>query len=241
MHYQLMFPGKMSNSASCLRSVGLADFVDGASECPVTSRDGLPDGLIVGWTGEIGYVPTRQRWIDGPGYKIGFWTDSPCVPIDLARQSMFPGYDWTLADGNLWRVPCAADLPTTLRLVDSHWKKIRKPQFNEYWNQSEPWFRRLLLMDLDENKMALDSGRSADQMLNEWAEFCVFALRQNYRINSVIASELGILDTDDLLRITMAAVDGMNVKAVLAEFEALKEKETAGLSKKEGDSLTPDS
>ncbi|HEY0982673.1 hypothetical protein [Schlesneria sp.] len=240
MHFQIMFPGKMTNAAACLRSVGLADFVDGVNECAVTMRDGVPDGLLLNWSGEIGYFPDRQRWIEGPGYQIGFWTDSPCAPADLARPSLFPGYEIELGDGHKWRVPCAADLPTTLRMVDSQWRKVRKPKFNEFWQQSEPWFRRLLVMDLDENKMASDAGRTAEQMLTEWAEYCVVSLRQNYRLTSEIASELGILDSDSLLSITMASVDGMNIKAVIAELAELREKESAGVKKKEAVAGIPD-
>ena len=143
MHYQLFFPGKTSNAASCLRSVGLADFVDGANEMPLTGRDNAPLGLLVTWGDIPRWEPSNQAVTDCKGYKLVMWLgeDRRCTPADLARQSLFPYYRIPLSDKQEWDVPRASELPSGLRMVDGQWTKVRKPQFMDFWNQSETWFR----------------------------------------------------------------------------------------------------
>ena len=230
MHFQLFFPNAGPDTGQALRRANLPDFVDGATSCQLAI--GGVGGLLVGWGQGIGFAPERQRWIDGPGYRIGFWTDSGCMPEELARGSLFPGYRMSLADGNQWIVPAAAELPTNIRLVDSKWTHVRKPQFDEYWKRSEVWFRRLVLLDLNEERIREDAGLNSDELLSEWVDFVVFALRQNYRLTPQIASELGLIDSQALLNVTMSAVDGMAIREVLDEVLAETERENVGLTKK---------
>ena len=239
MHFQLFFPNAGPDTGQALRKAALPDFVDGATSCQLAI--GGVGGLLVGWGHGIGFVPERQRWIDGPGYRIGFWTDKPCTPDDLARGSLFPGYRMPLADGNQWIVPAAAELPTNIRLVDSKWTHVRKPQFDEYWARSEVWFRRLVLLDLNEARIREDAKLNSDELLAEWVDFVVFALRQNYRLTPLIASEVGLLDSQALLNVTMSAVDGMAIREVLDEVLAEAERENVGFTKKNDGVPTQDS
>ena len=239
MHFQLFFPNAGPDTGQALRKAGLPDFVDGATSCQVVIS-GQP-GLLVGWGPSVGYAPEVQRWIDGPGYRIGFWTDKPCLPEELARGSLFPGYRMSLADGNLWIVPAASELPTNIRLVDSKWTHVRKPQFDEYWARSEVWFRRLVLLDLNESRIREDAGLNSDELLAEWVDFVVFALRQNYRLTPLIASELGLIDSASLFNVTMSAVDGMAIREVLDELLVESERENVGLAKKNDGVPTQDS
>ncbi len=234
MHFQIWFPGQTRDAAGLLRAAGLADFVGGHSECMTTQRlpDGVvKDGLQVNWGGQAGCFPDRQKWVplvatDATAY-LGLWLDSPCTPDDLRRSSLFNGYKVKLADGADWQVPLAVELPATLRLVDRSWTKVRKPQFDEFWAQSEVWYRRFNLFDLNPETVATSEGIDAAALQHEWAEFCVFALRQNYRLTPLIASELGILDTDSLLKITWSVVDGMAIKEVLAEMQEIADRNSA--------------
>lgn len=226
MHFQLLFPGKNSNAGACLRGVGLNDFVEGSQESPIREHD--VSGLLVGWGPKIGYEPANQRWIDsGEGYLIGFWNDSPCTPKDLARVSMFSGYSCTLSDGQEWQIPCARMLPSSFRLVGSHWSSVRKPQFNDFWERSEIWFRRFELMDMHEPTIISQDGITAEQLLDQWCEFCCFAIRQNYRLTPRIASELGLLDSTSKVTILMAAIEGMPIKEVVNELSELHERAVA--------------
>ena len=240
MHYQLFFPGKFGNSASCLRLVGLADFVDGANEMPLTGRDGEPSGLLVSWGDVPKWEPAKQSKVDATGYQIIFWTGADgavdVTPAEIVRQSTFSGYVPKLSDCNQWLVPVAADLPSGLRLVDGHWTKVRKPQFVDFWNQSEKWYRRSMLFNFDLQKMANDASMTVNAVLDEMVEFAVFALRQNYRINAEIASAIGLLSTQDVDLIVGCVIDKMAIQEVLDEMQHLQDIETT--QKKEGDSVT---
>ena len=240
MHFQMFFPGKTNNAPACLRSVGLADFVDGASEKPVMMNDGA-NGLLVGWGEFISYLPDEQSWTEADGYRIGFWNKKPVVPADLARRSLFPGFDLKLGDGNLWKIPVAAQLPSTYKLIDGRWASVRKPQFLDFWNQSETWFRRLMVLDFDHQRMADDAGMGLDEFKSCWVDFVVFTLRQNYRINAAVVSELGLIDDWNLAAVTMAVVDGMHIQSVTDELKSEIDREAAGLPKKETESVIPDS
>ena len=241
MHYQLFFPGKTSNAASCLRSVGLADFVDGANEMPLTGRDSAPVGLLVTWGDLPKWDPPNQAVTDCTGYKLVMWLgeERRCTPADLARQSLFTGYKITLSDKQEWQVSSASDLPSGFRLVDGQWTKVRKPQFVDFWNRSEAWYRRYMIFALNLAKMAADANKTQTAFLHEWVEYCVFSLRQNYRLNSEIASELGILGTDDLNIVTSATVDGMAIEEVTEELQRIQDVEAT--QKKDGDSVTTES
>lgn len=231
MHFQLFFPDKKNNAGACLRGVGLSDFVDGASEVP--SRVGDVGGLLVGWASKIGYEPTNQRWIDsGEGYQIGFWLDEPCTPKDIRRLSMFDGFTMTL-NGQEWQIPMASDLPVSFRLIGAHWTKIRKPQFDDFWRRSEIWFRRFMVLGLDEDRICEESRITPQQLNDEWCDFCVFTLRQNYRLTPLIASEMGVMDSASRMAITMSAIDGMDIQDVLQEIGRLRERDEATGSKKD--------
>lgn len=220
MHFQMWFPG-LTGSGSALQSVGAIDFREGCRESLAKFADGR-SGLLLSWQGEAGYFPDRQRWIpldssDGP--QIGYWNDSPCTPADLERRSLFNGYRQPLADGYEWVIPQAAGLPASLRLVNGAWSKIRKPQFDEFWARSEVWYRRFMAFDLDVKAILLAEGISEELFHQELADFCIFALRQNYRLLPQIASELGLFDSDSALRIVWSVIDGMAIKEVLHELQ----------------------
>ena len=235
MHYQLWFPGATRDAAGLLKSAGLADFVEGAMESIARIDDVA--GLLVTWSGEAGYIPDRQKWITpfvGATYRIGFWTDSSCGPEDLRRSSLFDGYLNTLGDGQTWQIPKAADLPSTMRLVDRQWTKIRKPRFDGFWKRSEAWYRRFMQCDLESDTICRVENLTPSQLYHDWSDFCVEALRQNYRLTPEIASELGLLDSESLLRITMAVVDGMAIAEVLAEMRHNADVESATEQKKSG-------
>jgi hypothetical protein len=70
-------------------------------------------------------------------------------------------------------------------------------------------------------------GLTLEELQAQFAEFCVFALRQNYRVTPEIVSELGLLDTDSLAKIVLHAVDGMNIRAVLDEMQQRDDLESA--------------
>lgn len=60
----------------------------------------------------LGYYPVQQTWkVAAQGkWRIGWYTDRPPTPCDLQRESVTPGYELKLRDGNLWTVPVVRQL-----------------------------------------------------------------------------------------------------------------------------------
>lgn len=228
MHFQMWFPGA-TGCVAALQSIGAVDLREGCRESMAKFIDGRM-GLLLSWTGDIGYVPERQRWVplrNAEGPQVGYWSESPCVPTDLARRSLFDGYQQRLADGNDWVIPRATALPASFRLVDGAWSKVRKPQFDEFWARSEVWYRRFMTCDLDAEVIFRTEGISEEQFHQELADFCCFALRQNYRLLPEIASELDLLDSNSALSIVWSVIDGMAIKEILQEMQEVADVQSA--------------
>lgn len=239
MHFQLWFPGQARDSAGLLRANGLADFVEGAKESVDKLNPQTLPGLWITWSGESGAAPDRQRVIDCGNYSIVFWTDSPCAPEELQRRSVFVSYSLDLSDGNAWLIPKASELPADFRLVDKAWAKVRKPQFNQFWAESETWYRRLIKDDLDAQTICAAENLTVEALQGQYADFCTVALRQNYRVTREIVSELGLLDSSGVLGIIMRVVDGIDIREVLDEARERDDTETAFEKKAEALSGTP--
>jgi hypothetical protein len=226
MHYQMWFPGKTQDAAGLLKTDGLQDFVEGASESVMKLEPTGVPGLLVTWSGDAGIFPDRQRVVDCGRYSLIFWTDNPCTEADLRRSTTFRSIALDL-NGSPWLVPQAAELPATMRLAGGSWKKIRKPQFDEFWAASEKWYRRFLLQSLDVDEIAKVDGLTHEQVESEFADFCCFALRQNYRVNPEVVSELGLLDSMAILGIIYRVVDGIHIDEVTQQFLAQADRDTA--------------
>lgn len=236
MHFQLWFPGQTRDAAGLLRSHGLPDFVEGAKESVDKLTPETMPGLWVTWSGNSGSDPANQTVIECGGYSIVLWKNKPCVPEDLARRSKFGAYNVLLADGNMWLIPVAAQLPATFKLSGGQWKKTRKPQFDEFWRQSEIWYRRLVEYQLDPAEISNGESIPVEQVYGEFAEFCITALRQNYRMTGEIASELGLLDSESITNIVLYVLDGIFIKEVNDEIADRSDVETAFEKKQEAPS-----
>lgn len=219
--FLLFFPNSAGRSVrSLLESADMLDFLPGAAQASVV-LDGV-SGTLIGWGDRIGVEPDRQTWgEDCGGYRVGFWVDANVTPEDLAKPDQFSGYRAVLADGNEWVIPAASMLPTSLvRDKSKHWKRVRKPQFDQFWRESEVWFRRNLKCGLDLQEMLKESRLSEQAFLDAWVKFVVFVLRQNYRVTEDVVSSLRLLDSRSLYMVTLYAVDGMAIEELEADQDA---------------------
>jgi len=233
MHYQLFFPGESRGAKVALESCGLGDFLPGSGEAIVEVGD--KRGLLIGWGSDIRLDPAiTWQDVEGQPWRLGLWPDPP-TPEDLSRGGFFVGSPVQMANGDRYLVPIAAELPQSMRLSGGKWTKQRKPAFEAFWRASEVWYRRWTVHSLVLREMALDANVSEDELLHEWCEFAVTALRQNYRICPEIASALGLFEVPEtLMRIVMSVVDGMAIMEVLTEKERLDNSTVDGGQKKTG-------
>ena len=214
-----------------LRKAGAAHAAEtvGASS-PVCNQvspgPGDLSGYVVGREGFYLFDKDSQEWqkapvlvegpggkaYDGPGYWIGWRKDSPPGPDDLARQKQLDGHWVKLGDGNLWLVPVArryvfedgairhrVELSTVRHLdADGRWKADTvAEQYRRLW----AW------LTLFDRWLAAEEGAAEDFDFQSETEFVVEALRLNYRLGSVEASLLGLLDTTGIIGAIEAVTD----------------------------------
>lgn len=219
MHFQLWFPGGERDAAALLDRMGLSDFIPGCRSSALPFGLGAVPGTLVHWSGD-GEIDERvQQWTDLGTCQVGLWNESPCSPEDLARDTLLDGYECRLGDGQNWRIPNANRLPSLFRLIGGKWTAIKKTRFAEFWNQSKDWNRRLINYGLNGEAISVSEGISIAEIENQLVEFCVAALRLNYRLSAEIASVLNLLDTNIVLGIVERVVHGMG----LAEESARRE------------------
>ncbi len=136
MQFLYFIPGEQIVTPALLETTGLAAIFSGSTGGTGGNNNSENIGTIfnkaVGPNGEAGillasskspsvppeklrYDAEVQTWIppnpddeDSPRpYWIGFYTDNPPTPADLARDEQLDGEDVQMADGNLWHVPHA--------------------------------------------------------------------------------------------------------------------------------------
>lgn len=179
-----------------------------------------------------GFYPGKQRWHQAPGqpWWIGMELAAPPSPADLARPETLPGAPVRLGDERDWTIPTALHwlesdsaprfrpgLPQQIAL-DAEGKLTGRTLPRHLW--------------LDEQAANIWSGLKISEKLitidlpmdDEW-RIAVEALRTNYRVGPEEISALGLVTTQNLIRILLALVDFDSYRRVitaLAEAEAGK-------------------
>lgn len=237
MHYQIFVPGRLTDGKGWLKEAGMTDFAMGVGEAVVTINS--QKGLLLTWGRQNLDDSASLDWVDveatgtASAYMIGFPVGvNRCGPEELQKPELFSGYYVRLGDGNQWICPAAAQLPHSLKFTAGRWQKHRQARFDEYWTKSAIWFNRFMEHDLEHERIMNAEGLTAEALLQEWAEFVVFALRQNYRINNVIASELGLFDERSIAAVTRACIDSMPIMEAMWAMNEHMDAVTAGLKKK---------
>jgi hypothetical protein len=159
----------------------------------------------------IGFFPDCQHWTDCGRYWLGR-SDVGALPgpEDLRRAVVFPGYDVTLGDGQVWTVPIVrksgryAALPRSLGLNDAgEFVQEVLPEFAAAWQASKTMFDHLFQGTLP------------------WPEafdLAVGALALNYRLGRREASLLKLLTTQNYLSVFEAVCDWPKVTELLGDL-----------------------
>jgi hypothetical protein len=185
-------------------------------------------------TARLGYYHGEQTWVPGPEgkYWIGWATDNPPVPADLARETLLPGIELTLGDGNVWQIPRAqhwdgqTHLPTVYRLGKDGVQADVIPALKPFQTAVQAF--------LAEWKAALEDGRVPDCGEDQLFDLAGLALSLNYRIGRWEALALGLLQSQSyggragLWDIGLATFDWPAVAAALDEFAKKNASEAPG-------------
>lgn len=227
MHYQLYVP-KTADTWPTLEGILPARWLSGVNQVETHSGPDGGAGRVFSWptpsAPENQYLPDRYKWVAGQGGRLpgqwssraaagGYWVGlrkgSPPTPEDLALPERFAGRELTLGDGQVWTVPAAAKLPRAYRLRDGIWTSEVRAEFRMFWDDSVVWFER--------SRPALEGRATSIVAPPEWIDYVLSALALNYRLLPEVASELGLLGTDNAFDAILATVSGHLLLEVAAE------------------------
>lgn len=148
------------------------------------------------------YKPQEQLWRNAGAYWVGVWKNNMPTEESLRRDEMIGGHRVKLLDGAEWLVPVARDLSGGTRLpsrVDwgENGELITRVR-DEYW----PLCSRV--GEIWQSAMTDDGATMTDA---EIAEVAVMGLAVNYRIGIHELGMLGVLDTQNMVKIVQALWD----------------------------------
>ncbi len=204
------------------------DAKDGGSGAGTVIADPL-------FSGKLGVYPDRQTWRKVPGSKayVGYYTDDPPKPADVARVQVLPGHLVTLGDGQKWTVPIArgiaehgdnvmigCTLPTAMAIDDDgNWKEGEVvPKYAALWKLAEQWWDTVVTASAAvEGAEISDVGLIVE--LAEQNDAALVALSANYRLGKAEVVLLGLFTSDTYGDILGALID---MPAMIAYHEKKK-------------------
>ena len=234
------FPKCRLANAAVVKARGLLDVL-GTTKIESREVHAGPDkgsGCVVarhGNNGSVQYSPESQTWVGvhDADYWIGFDTDTPPSPNDLARDSIISGHFVTLEDGNSWLVPAArifpdgSALPQRLMLgPNGELVSTVLPRFAAISRDAERVWESLRagLVSPSDGKSSsekddLKSTEDVEPLLvTEAWTIAIAALGINYRVGQAEISALGVITTANLKHILEAFVDLPTLLSAAKEF-----------------------
>lgn len=217
MHFQIYVPRPDMSVVPSLAAAGLAELQAGAEHVEAAGPDG-GRGYVYAWRKptdacrDHGYFPDRQTWIPSKPagrYYVGLWNDAPPTPAELARPRPLEGSPVGLGDGREWLIPAAARVPRDCVLDDDGVPAfVVGERCRAFWDESERFFRDLVLADVEARKLVIDA---------DWWAYLCRALAMNYRVVPELVSHLRLFDTDTMFAAVMATVDGLRIREAEAQ------------------------
>lgn len=189
-------------SKADLKNLGLAHLID--ASLAVTSVTGFEDGsagTLLSEDATSGYNPTTQTWQNRGKYWLGFHTDNPPLPHDLARADMIDGHkvklekDWEVTVPLARRFPMGTALPVAL-LIGVDGELITKP------------LPRFAALSAGADKI-FDTLAMAEGSIQYTELFAIIAqaLAVNYCVSVAELSVLEVITTSNIVTLAEALID----------------------------------
>ncbi len=176
------------------------------------------------------YKKKEQTWERYPGHEklwLGYVTEEPPGPRDLARAKQLAGHDVELGDEREWHVPVArglggdSPLPARLKWDGKDWAEGDiQPRYAELFGGACRAWDTLLAKAGEEQPL---------KTMTEECDLAVRALAVNYRMGPAEISLLGLFDETTEASVIGALVD------LPAYWEFKKKQEADGASGEPGD------
>lgn len=188
----------------------------------------------------LGFYPDQQTWSAGAesSVQIGYYTEDPPTPEDLARRRLLDGHFVTLGDGNDWLIPIARGagdddgniywyeaLPKGMTLNgDRQW--VPGDVVSEYaaiWNIAQRWADAVFKVNKPETQDG-DVVRVKLDFTENMGTAARIALSANYRVDD---GEIALLNLfcDERL-----AYEILNATVDMPRWEALLKKKLSRAS-----------
>ncbi len=158
--------------------------------------------------GDVSYRPEMQEWEEIAGAWLGRWKDVPIPPEDLLRPEPVGGWPVRLDDGNDWLVPVAIPQSDVCALP-----RVYRLEPDGSTREEVPAKYQALVKAAGKITAAMRAGLEAatssrvEVEIPEPFDTAVEALRVNYRLGRREASFLGILTTENYMKVFAALVD----------------------------------
>ena len=175
------------------------------------------------FAGKVGVFSDRQTWRKVPGSDayVGYYTDDPPKPADVARSQMLPGHRVELGDGQKWTVPIArgiaehgdnmmigCTLPTAMAIDDDgNWQEgAVVPKYAALWKLAEQWWDTVVTASAAvEGADVSDAGLIVE--LADQNDAALLVLSANYRLGKAEVVLLGLFTSDTYGELLGALID----------------------------------
>ncbi len=260
MQFIYFFPDEMVVTPASLTEAGLLSIISTPRSGEITGSflsgqvtkgpSGRRGVLVASTEGsdqvDLRYEADKQTWYPPPtpdedyghpcGYWIGFWTDDPPTPADLARPDRIEGLEVTMADKRQWLVPIArrfgvgpekykCELPNHYKR-DAETGRIVWPvlaRYAELWDLSGDLAEVFIEPYLEDEPPDETVGKKFT--VGEGWETVAVALGVNYRVGFWEIFSLGLLDDLCLRDVCFAVIDFAAIRT-LGESLLSKKNET---------------
>lgn len=185
-------PGKNHLTLADIHAAGLAYAIPAPpfTQRQCTGPDAQPGAVFtLGDNPAVAYHPQTQTWTKSVigNFHVGYETDAPPSPEDLARPDMIDHYSAILGDGKRWQLPTAVFHDGTSPLP-----KVRELQPDGSIHRRPAKQYEQLFLDGD--KISSVFRNSEDLTDREEWDICIRALATNYRLSHDEANLLGALE-----------------------------------------------
>lgn len=170
-----------------------------------TGPSGTAGAYASRWEEAVGWYPEQQLWHECAEGRFWLGLVGQPGPEQLRRPGIDLAGHWVeLGDGNQWHLPCALQLPRTLRLhPDGSLVSERKAPFQAFCAEVE----RLWLLYIGAAPPA-DPDNPYGMADADWYRLIAQALGFCYYVDHWVCSALGLFSTD-LLQLRAAPGDGL--------------------------------
>lgn len=207
MHFFIFFPGDRPPSDEQLKEKRLLHLKDGTGPGyrQIDRGPSGHSGYLATWT--PGGIPgpfdvsDKMVWDHNKArdYFVGWIPDNPPHPKELARDEQLQSLGVELGDANIWDIPVARMLPHENRFIQGKYCRTIAEKHRAFWHATQDLvpliFHQLEIYEAAGGEGAFQIEFPMDQV---W-EFCLHALRINYRITPEVVDFLRLLRDDAII------------------------------------------